>query len=37
MVHAAEDVLPLFGDVKHHHYAIAVFIDIQKLCIQSHF
>lgn len=37
MAQAAEDVLPLFGDVKHHHHAIAVLIDVQELSIQSHF
>lgn len=34
---ASKFLLPLLGDVKHHHYTIAVLIDIQELCIQSHF
>jgi len=31
------DSLPLFGDVKHHDHTIAVLIDIQELCVESHF
>lgn len=31
------DSLPLFGDVKHHDHAITVLINIQELCVESHF